>query len=192
MASTLVESFKVQIDQTDIKALVHSLRTESTAYFRQWIVWLGVASGAGGMGLFSLAATLPDRTHAFQIFVPSLWVFLLGVVTAGLSILFESISVSSQGEHFAQAHNREEINQAIAKIPELFSSPRSIADEANSKRNGLIAKSQQMHIIAEHAWTLHRRWRWARNFAASVSAIAFVCGMGWPITYITLGGKLVP
>lgn len=182
----------MQIDHADIKTLVHALRTESTAYFRQWIVWLGVASGAGGMGLFSLAATLPDRTHAFQIFVPSLWAFLLGVVTAGLSILSESISVASQGEHFAQAHNREEINQVIAKTPEIFSSPRSIADEANSKRNELIAKSQQMHTMAEHAWILYRRWRLARNLAAGVSAIAFVCGMGWPITYITFGGKLVP
>ena len=49
----------VQVDSSDINALVHSLRTESTAYFRRWVVWLGVASGAGGMGLFSLAANLP-------------------------------------------------------------------------------------------------------------------------------------
>jgi hypothetical protein len=65
----------VQVDNSDIKVLIHSLRTESVAYFRQWVVWLGVASGAGGMGLFSLAANLPDRNHAFHIFLPSLWVF---------------------------------------------------------------------------------------------------------------------
>ena len=182
----------VQADHSDMKTLVHSLRTESTAYFRQWVVWLGVASGAGGMGLFSLAANLPDRNHAFHIFLPSLWVFLLGVTTAGLSVLFESISISWRGEHFAEAHNREELNQAIRRMPEMISSPKRLADEANSERNELIEKSKKSHELAELGWSLHRRWRLARNIAVSISAIAFVCGMSWPISYMTLGGKLAP
>jgi len=182
----------VKADNSDIKTLVHSLRTESTAYFRQWVVWLGVASGAGGMGLFSLAANLPDRNHAFHIFLPSLWVFLVGVTTAGLSVLFESISISWRGEHFAEAHNREELNQAIGRIPEIFSSPKRLADEANHERNELIDQSNKAHERAERGWARHRRWRLARNFAVSISAIAFVCGMSWPIGYLTLGDKLTP
>jgi len=167
----------VQVDNSDIKVLIHSLRTESVAYFRQWVVWLGVASGAGGMGLFSLAANLPDRNHAFHIFLPSLWVFFLGVTTAGLSVLFESISIGWRGEHFVQAHNREELNQAISKIPEMLSSPKKLADEANAERNKLIEKSQKTHESAGRGWTRHRHWRTARNIAVSISAIAFVCGM---------------
>lgn len=182
----------VQIDNSDVKTLVHSLRTESVAYFRQWVVWLGVASGAGGMGLFSLAAALPDRNHAFHVFLPSLWVFLLGVSMAGLSALCESLSLGSRAQHFAEAHNREEINQAIAKIPEMFSSPKHLADEANSQRNRLIDKSKEIHASAERGWVLHRRWRLTRNAAVSISAVAFVFGMSWPIAYITFGGKLVP
>jgi hypothetical protein len=182
----------IQVDNSDIKTLVHALRTESTAYFRQWVVWLGVASGAGGMGLFSLAANLPDRNHAFHILLPSLWVFLLGVTTAGLSILFESISIRWRGEHFAEAHNRAELNQAISKIPEMVSSPKRLAEEANHERNKLIEKSKKAHESAERGWARHRRWRLARNIAVSISAIAFVCGMSWPIGYMTLGGKLTP
>jgi hypothetical protein len=182
----------VQVDNSDIKTLVHSLRTESTAYFRQWVIWLGVASGAGGMGLFSMAANLPDRNHALHIFLPSLWVFLLGVATAGLSVLFESISIGWRAQHFAEAHNREELNQAIRRMPEMFSSPRSNADEANSERDKLIEKSNQLHGLAERGWVLHRRWRLARNIAVSISAIAFVCGMIWPIGFMTFGGKLAP
>jgi hypothetical protein len=189
---TNIEGSMVPADNSDIKTLVHSLRAESTAYFRQWVVWLGVASGAGGMGLFSLAASLPDRSHAFQIFLPSLWVFLLGVTAAGLSVLFESISISRRGEHFAEAHNREELNQAIRRIPEIFSSPKRLADEANHERNELIDQSKKAHERAERGWALHRRWRLARNFAVSISAIAFACGMSWLIGYLTLGGKLTP
>ncbi|XSC43490.1 hypothetical protein ACF1BQ_036960 [Bradyrhizobium sp. RDT10] len=182
----------VQVDNSDIKALVHSLRAESVAYFRQWVVWLGVASGAGGMGLFSIAANLPDRNHAFHIFLPSLWVFLVGVAAAGLSVLFESISISWRGEHFAAAHNRQELNQAISEMPEMFSSPKKLAEEANSGRNKLIEESKKAHGAAERGWILHRRWRLARNVAVSVSAISFVCGMSWPIGFMTFGGKLTP
>jgi hypothetical protein len=182
----------VQVDNSDIKTLVHSLRTESTAYFRQWVVWLGMASGAGGMGLFSLAANLPGRNHAFHVFLPSLWVFLIGVASAGLSVLFESISKGWRGEHFAEARNREELNQAIRKIPEMFSSPRRLADEANHERNGLIEQSKKAHERAERGWARHRRWRLARNVAVSISAIAFLCGMSWAIGYLTLRGKLTP
>ena len=180
----------VQADHSDMKTLVHSLRTESTAYFRQWVVWLGVASGAGGMGLFSLAANLPDRNHAFHIFLPSLWLFLIGVTTAGLSVLFESISIGGRGEHFAEAHNREELNQVIRGMRVIISAPQSLAD--NSERNELIEKFNKADKLAEQGWALHKRWRLARNIATSISAIAFVCGMGWPISYLTLGGKLTP
>ncbi len=162
------------------------------AYYRQWVVWLGVASGAGGMGVFSLVASLLDRNHAFQVFLPSLWVFLLGVSMAGLSFLYESLGIGSRAEHFAEAHDRWEINQAIAKIPEMFSSPRHLADEANCQRNRLIDKSKEAYALAERKWVLHRRWRLARNAAVSISAAAFVFGMGWSIGYITFGGKLVP
>jgi hypothetical protein len=182
----------VQVDNSDIKTLVHSLRTESTAYFRQWVVWLGVASGASGMGLFSLAANLPDRNHAFHVFLPSLWLFLLGVTFAGLSVLFESISIGWRGEHFAAAHNREELNQAIRRIPEIISSPRKLAEEANRGRNGAIEQSKEAHERAERGWIRHQQWRLARNIAVSISAISFLCGMSWPIGYLTLGGKLTP
>ncbi len=182
----------VEIDNSDIKNLVHSLRAESAAYFKQWVIWLGAASGAAGMGLFSLATNLPDRNHAFQFFLPSFWAFFVGVTTAGLSILFESLSTSWRSQHFAEAHNREQINQAISSIPEIFSSPQRLADEANSGRNKLIDKSKQAHELAEQAWFLHRRWRLVRNIAVVISAIAFVCGMSWPIAHMTFGGRLTP
>ncbi|MHC2337194.1 hypothetical protein [Bradyrhizobium sp. USDA 4454] len=100
--------------------------------------------------------------------------------------------MSWRAQHFADAHNREELNRAIAKIPAIISSPRTIADEADRERNKLIGHSKESHEGAELAWTSYRRWRLARNIAVGISAIALICGMGWPLSYLTLGGKLAP
>lgn len=182
----------IEIDDSDVKALVRSLQTESVTYFRQWVLWLGVGSGAGGMGLISLAINLSDRNYAFQILLPSLWSFLVGVITAGLSVLFESVSMSHRAQHFADAHNRGQVNQAIAKMPEIIASPRRIADEANVERNKLIEKSRKTHESAELSWFLYESWKFRRNLVIGISAVAFVVGMGWPIVYLTFGGRLVP
>ncbi|HWK95320.1 MAG TPA: hypothetical protein VNR39_07845 [Pseudolabrys sp.] len=174
------------------KELVEALRLESTGYFRQWVVWLGVGSGAGAAAVISLASNLPDTNYAFQLFLPSLWAFVFGVAAAAISVLFASLSAGEAAVHYAEASNRENLKAAVAQIPEMLSAPRRIADEHNEPRNRLIGDANLAHERAESSWKKHTIWRSARIVSAAISAGAFVVGCGWPLVFMTLGGKLTP
>lgn len=182
----------VQVDNSDLKRLVQDFRSESVTYYRQFVVWLGLGSAGGGIAFLSLATKLPDPNYALRILLPSLWALLLGVLAAGLSVLFTSFSSAWAGTNFAEAHNREELSQAVNKMPEMFSSPQRIANESNQERNRLIDRTNKAHEFAEHAWQRHLFWQKAKNTAIAISAIAFLSGMAWPMAYITFGGRLVP
>lgn len=177
-------------DTEHLKRIVQDLSSESKAYLKQFAIWLGVASAGGSIALVTLATKLSNPNHALTVFLPSLWVLLVGVIAAGLTVLFASLESSWAGEHFAESHNREQASQAARSIPEVFSSPQRIADEANQHRNSLIELANKSHASAERAWTMRERWRRARNGSMAVSGIGFVIGMAWPIAYVTLGGTL--
>jgi hypothetical protein len=97
------------------------------------------------------------------------------------------------GEHFAHAHNREQLNQAIDATPVVLSSPPRIADSLNQPRDKLFEKSKQEHEAAETAWRAQSRWRVAWLVTVSVSGCAFIAGFGWPLAKATfLGQDIVP
>jgi glucan phosphoethanolaminetransferase (alkaline phosphatase superfamily) len=182
----------VQIDNSDLKRVVQNLGSESTAYYRQFVVWLGLGSGGAATAFIAFATKLPDPSYALHILLPSLWAFLIGIIMAAISVLIASFSSSWAGQHFAEAHNRDELKKAINKMPEILSSPQRIADEANKERNNLINRTNGHHQLAEYAWTRHLFWKRTKDVAVSISAIAFFVGMIWPIGYLTFGGKFVP
>lgn len=176
----------------NLAEVVKSHRDESAAYFRQWLVWLGVGSAGGAIALASLAAHLPDPNYGFRLVIPSLWMFLFGVVLAGASVLALSKKLSSMAEHFANAHNREELAKLIAATPEIFSAPQSIADSRNSQRNEWIKRRDKYHEIAESYWKLKVIWHRLLIACCSTSSLLFVLGMALPLIQITLGKSLKP
>ncbi len=171
--------------------LVHALRKESDAYYRQWVVWLGVGSGAGGAGLISLVGSFPDRAHAMSVVIPSLWLFLIGVCTAGLSVLFESLSIGQKALHFSEANNREAYDRLIESHPEIIAAPSILGASRSLKRGKYIRLSKQFHEQAERSWGKHLRWRRFRLIAIVVSALSFVTGAAWILFYISFIGSFV-
>lgn len=182
----------MEVDNSDLRNLVREYRNESAAYLRHWILWLGLGSAGGAIAFLSLASSLPDPDHAFRVLVPSLWAFLLGVVTAAVSLLFASIRAQHAGDYFAEAHNRDSLSAAARKIPEIISAPRRIADEANVGRNTLLERAASADAVAERAWALRSRWRRLIVLCLTASALAFLFGISWPLIFISIGGQLVP
>lgn len=179
------------VEVGNAKEIVESLRLESQNYFRQWVVWLGVGS-AGGAAALVVATSLPDSNYAFRIFLPSLWLVVIGAAAAGLSVLFASLSTQNAAEHFAESHNRESFTDATKKMPYFFSAPKRLADESNRHQNDLIKKSNDAHGRSELSRKRHRIWRRLRTIAVTLSAIGFIIGFAWPLTFVTFGGKLAP
>jgi len=177
--------------QSNIHGVVSDLRLESYFYFRQWVLWLGLGSAGGAVAFISLAAALPDPDYAFRIFLFSLWSFLIGVLSAGICMLLASLRAKHAESHFATAYNRNELSDAAKSIPELISSPRSIADEYNKPRDHLLAGAEKADRIAERAW----KWRTVFNrviiFCQIVSGLSFVLGVAWPLVFVSYGGSLV-
>lgn len=176
----------------NLPELVKFNSDESAAYFRQWLVWLGVGSAGSAIALSSLAAHLPDPNYGFKLIIPSLWMFLLGVVLAGASVLALSKKHSSMAEHFANAHNREELKRLITSTPEIVAAPQSLADRENLQRNEWIKQHDKIHKIAEKFWKARTIWHRILIACCSISALMFVAGMALPLLQITLGKSLKP
>lgn len=175
----------MKMDIADALRVVQSKSTESEAYLRQLHIWLGVGSAGGAISMVSLAANLSDPAYVFHFLQPSLWSFLIGVVTAGASLFFLSLRADATATHHAAAHNRDDANNAISSIPEVISSPRRIADEANQDRNKLIEMSHKEHAHAEQAWKLRRFYSFAWAICLGISALAFIVGFAWPLAQVS-------
>lgn len=171
-------------DTEDAIRLVQNFTEQSDAYERQLHIWLGAASAGGVLSLLSFASAMPDPTYALKFFMPSLFLFLLGITTAGLSTLALARRAASKGQHFASSGTRDSINEKIRSIPEKFSMPRSLADEMNKPRNDLIRQSQEQHDEAERAWRQQAVWKWLWLTFMSVSCVAFLAGFSIPLANI--------
>lgn len=169
----------------DTKRLVQNYAQESENYLRQLHVWLGTASAGGAIAMATLAANLPDPGYSFAYLINSFWCFLIGIVSAGVATFALAMRASEKGAHFASAHNRDNINSALRSMPEIISSPRSLADRGNTERNKLIDQSKAEHERAEQAWTNQTRWKVSWATALVISGLAFVGGFSWPLVQMT-------
>jgi hypothetical protein len=178
-------------DTSQFIEVVRDSRAESVAYFRQWALWLGVGSAGGAIAMISLAANLPDPDFAFQLFVPSLWAFLVGVICAAASQPVAALRAEATGHHFAEAHNREQTRNAAYKLPELIASVQRVADEMNVARDELVRRTNSHHAEAERAWAWRSRWHALLVGLLAISVVAFLVGVASPLVYVSRGGKLV-
>jgi len=183
--------FVMILDTEDSKRLVQNYTQESESYLRQLHVWLGTASAGGAIAMATLAANLPNPGYSFEYLINSFWCFLVGIISAGTATFSLAMRASAKGVHFASAHNRENINSALRSMPEMISSPQSMADRANTERNKLIAQSKAEHDRAEEAWASQSRWRVSWAAALVLSCLSFVGGFSWPLVQVTFLGKQI-
>ncbi len=181
----------VKVDRTEVAQLVRDLRNEAASYSRQWMLWLGLASGGGIVALLSFAANLPNPDHALRLLLPGLASFALGVTMAGASLLLATLRVRRAEEHHGAAFTRDELDDAIRQIPPALSSPQRIADEMNAPRNRLIRQREEYHAEAELSWRWHVKWKLAHRATLFVSTISFVFGAVWPLALIATGRSFV-
>lgn len=180
----------VQISHGNTVELVKQLAEESSQYTRQWALWSGIGNGAAIVAVLSFATNLPNADLALRHMVPSLWLFLLGVISAGLSLPCMGNSASAAAAHFAEAHNRDESQAVVMKMPEMLSYPRSLANEANKERNEIIARGNAAHALAESAWKKRELWRRLGQACSIVAGAAFALGIGFPLIIISFGGSI--
>lgn len=172
--------------------LVEDWRKTSEEYLKQWNLWLCLGSVGAAVSTITLASKLPNPNYAFMFFLPSLWSFLVGTASGAIGVLLLAKHVGALAHHFASAHNRQELENAVRSMPEVLASPKRLADEANADRNKLIAENQKEHAAAERAWVVSRRWLWAWRASAFISSVSFLVGVAWPLIRIGLGAVLVP
>ena len=141
--------------------------------------------------ILSFSASLGNPSHTLFVLLPAYFSFLAGMSCAGLSFVSKALEESAHAEHSAEAFNREEFRKAANSLPTVISSPRRLADEANEKKDEIIAKCNAAHDRAEQVWKSRTRWRRVTRLLLAMSAIAFVIGVSWPGFYIISGGDLV-
>lgn len=168
-------------DVAHTRELIQHFRSEAATYSRQWPLSLGIGCGGAAIALISLAANLPDPDFAFRVFAPSLWVFLMGIVASAASLPIAATMSLSQGEHFAESFNRDQLQGAARKMPEAFSAPARLAKEMNAPRNELIRRGDRSHDLAEKAWAARAWLRSARFAALTIAGMAFVVGVSLPL-----------
>lgn len=181
-----------EMDAENTRQLVQHFRAEAATYRRQWTLSLGIGCGGAAIAMISLAANLPNPDFAFRLFAPSLWIFLVGITAAAVSLPVAAFRSESIGVHFSEAFNREQAHAAARQIPEVFSSPKSMAERMNAPRDAFIKQGNQAHDLAENAWRNRDRCNVALVILLAVSAIAFVLGVSLPLIHISRGGALAP
>lgn len=174
-------------DRSEIKKLVQDLRAEAVGYSKQWMVWLGVASGGGAVALLSFAANLPDPDFALRALLPALAAFAGGVCFAGLAVLTAGLRTEASEHHYGAAFNRNELGDAIHQMPEMISNPRRLADEHNTSRNALSRQRDEFHADAEKAWRRHVWWRRINQACLIASAALFLMGISAPLIHVAMG-----
>ena len=188
----LAVTMRISRNFSNVAELTASLEAQSHAYRQQWANWLGVGSAGGLLALLSFAANLPDPDYALSILKPGLAAFTLGLVAAAPGLLLSAMEASAAGSHHAHAANREQVADALNRLPQIVSSPQRIADDLNAPRTKLAAEYERLDHSAEAAWTARTRWRWAANITAAISALSFTCGVAFPLAAVLSGTKFVP
>ena len=132
---------------------------EGSANLRSWIATLSVGNGAGLVGVFSLAQKA-DGVSLLYMFMPSAWLFLLGLAAASVSS-FGQVALFRKDEEYWRLSD-------INRIKAEGDLPPHATDEVLEK---LDAETQ--------------RWGLLSGYAAIVSSIAFLTAVGIPLGRLT-------
>jgi hypothetical protein len=181
--------------RTDYSDLAHAARgaeERSAAFFKQWILWLGLGSAGGVALLLTLIGHLCNAEFTLRALLPSYISFVSGLCAAGFTLFARSREENARSEHLANSHNREQYRQAAEAMPEILSSPMHVAVPLNRARDKVVADVNSSHGKAESAWIKVRRWSYMSKASQILAAVTFVVGVSWPAIHVSLGGKLTP
>lgn len=176
----------MEVDRKDAIRVVTEHSAESGAYRRQFVIWLGVGSGAGIAALLTFAEKYDDPVKVLHVLLMSLIGFIFGVGSAAASVLFASLRDAATAWHHAAAHNREEFGDTIRKTPQWLSAPQRLADELNTERDATIVKHGIEHAQAEAQWARRTLWARAHGVAISVAILGVGVGATYPVALIAL------
>ncbi|WP_131725428.1 hypothetical protein [Rhodobacter capsulatus] len=175
------------------KERLAKIEDEVAALSVQFVAWLAIASVGGTVSLASLGTQSPDPDFTLFRLIPRFILFLTGAAFAASVLLLNARSKTAYAHHVAASINRNTVNAAISKTPEIFSDPQRIADEANKPRNQLIAQSHLFHKTAERSWKNHTWLNFLSTASTITSGVCFVLGFLWPIFLIAFSDQgLIP
>lgn len=171
-------------DNKDAVRVIAELTAESGAYRRQFVIWVGVGSGAGTAAVLTFAEKFGDPVAVLHVLLPSMIGFNVGILGAAASVLFAGLRDSAAAGHHTFAHNRDELAAAIRQMPQVLASAKRVADEMNHDRNRLIERHDRHHALAESEWS--RRLWWDRLYLANLAlaAFGFLIGAAYPTLLI--------
>ena len=181
----------MEVDTKDAVRVVAEHSTESGIYRRQFVIWLGVGSGAGLAALLTFAERFDDPVEVLHVLILSLIGFVVGIGGAAASVLFAGLRDAATAWHHAAAHNRGELANAIGKTPQWLSAPQRLADEMNTERDATIAKHDKEHAQAEAQWVRRTLWGRAHLLAISLSVLGILIGAIYPVILIGLDSPLL-
>jgi hypothetical protein len=182
----------VEIDHSDTLRVVTELTSSSSTYARHFTLWLGLGSAGGAVAMLSFVADLPDPDYALRALLPAFGAFALGVVAAASSVLMAARRDNAGAEHYGRAYNRDQLNAIIKQTREWLSSVPAQAERMNAGRNSLVTDSKAQHEQAERAWRSRTVWSWSYRVCTGISALAFIVGITWPLTFVATGQSLKP
>lgn len=132
---------------------------EGAVNLRSWIATLSVGNGAGLLGVFSLAQKT-DGVPLLYIFIPSAWLFLLGLGAASASS-FGQVALFKKDEEYWRLSD-------VNRIKEEGDLPPHATDEVLARLDTAV-----------------QRWGLLSGYAAIASSIAFLIAVGIPLGCLT-------
>lgn len=157
----------------------------------QAVRWLVVGAGVGLAAIITFCAQQCDPAYTMRTLLPAYFAFAASVITGWLGLFVESLRHTALEEHLACSHNRDQYSSQIDKSPEMFSSPPSLAENGNAKRNELIKSYNTQHERAEIAWTWVNRYTLATKISVAVAAISLAAGVFSPTYFAFSNAKLI-
>ena len=176
--------------ETNTRELAIKFDTFSYEYEKRFFTSLTIISAAGFASLISFSQTYENPESFLKAIVPSLWGFVIGLVLSGSLPFVLAKLYSHKSGHFAEAHNREQNEQAASKFPEIIASPQALADRSNVERNHFKGMAEQHGANAEKAWSGFSKWRWCKRIITLIASLSIIFAVLWPLLLITINGKI--
>ncbi|WAC49517.1 hypothetical protein OVA03_06335 [Asticcacaulis sp. SL142] len=168
----------------DFDPVIQESRDDRIAYSRQWHIWLGLGSAGGAISMVSLSASLPNINVAIQFFLPSLWMFLFGVIFSAASLLALVRKARGAEIHYGTAKLLDENKMKLLQLMQINGGH---INPDHPEFMILDAKIKNGDKIANKSWKTRNRWNFASTIFQSMSALLFVLGFLWPLSALSLG-----
>jgi hypothetical protein len=172
-------------DYTDLYNSVAEQRIEAAQYLRQWILWLGVGSAGAAATFLTLAANACDPDTAIKQLAPSIWSFLVGIISATSSLLIASFRSSAAASRYSASIKLELARDEIREIR------KGEADSEDGDEHRLHSYRNYVMRQWQRARSLRVFWNICIAMLLIVSAGSFVYGTARALQIVSSGQHLL-